>query len=329
MSDEQRKLFERQSRVRQRAARWSLGVGVLVLLIKLYAFVMTRSAAVLSDALESGVDLLTSAFVLYCAHISSLPPDENHPYGHGKAEHFSVGFQGGMILVAGLAVWWETVDRWWNAAEIYATDQGMLLLVMASLVNLILGLGLLRAGRSVGSGLLVADGKHALMDVVTTLGALIGLWLVAWTGETIWDRVVAFLIGAHLLWSGGKLLKEAVSGLMDEADQPTLQLVVEAVNHVREEGWLDMHNLRASNHGGMHHIDFHLVVPAEWTIAQAHRSMDLLEKEILSKLGRPGSVIIHLDYKLDAEVVRELARDNSHLSQRFSLSSASRIVHEH
>jgi cation diffusion facilitator family transporter len=170
-------------------------------------------------------------------------------------------------------------------------------------INLALGWHLLRTGRRTRSDILVADGKHVLSDVWTSAGALVGVGLVRLTGNPRIDIVTAFLLGAFILYTGISLVRQAVAGLMDEADPRTLSTVVATINELREPEWLDVHNLRMRVAGDVTFIDFHLMVPGEWSVREAHDDIERLEQRLLEKLGRGGAVMIHLDYPKHGEHV--------------------------
>ncbi len=314
--------------LRRRTAWISLAGGFIVLLLKWAGFIATGSAAILSDAMESVVHVAAAAFLVYSARLLSEPPDENHPYGHGKVEHLAIGFEGGIILFAALAVIREAVEALWHGSQLHSLNQGLAVIVAATLMNLLLGLYLLFTARGARSALLKANGLHVLTDCATSAGVIVGLLLVKFTGIVYLDPLLAIIIAFQMIWAGEQLVRQSVRGLMDEADPKLLALVVKAVNEIRAPDWFDMHNLRAINHGGTSHMDFHLVVPPHWTVGQAHAVMNRLEEHILSSLDRPGSVMIHLDPYLDEKLRRLVRADGGSLSAPFTLESATRFVPE-
>lgn len=290
--------------VRQRiwAARLSVAVGLFMLVVKMTAYVVTGSSIVLSDALESVVHVGATLFMFWCLRYSLRPPDLDHPYGHGKVEYFSVGFEGGMVALAALAVFWQVGhDLWFGDHRVTAPSSGLLLTAVAAVVNLALGLYLLRVGRATGSAILVGDALHVLSDVWTSAGALVGLGIVWLTGRAMIDSLLALGLGAYILWAGLKLVREAVRGLMDQVDPKETARVVAAINEIREPEWIDCHNLRLRSSGDHVYVDFHLVVPAEWSVARAHQAIERLERHILDRLGRAGAVLIHLDHPQSGE----------------------------
>ena len=285
-----------RDQILRRAARLSVGVGVLVLALKVGAWVVSDSTAVFSDAIESIVHLLATAMMLAMLQYSQKEPDEDHPYGHGKAGSFSVGFEGGLVALSGVLVLVTVIERLLNGHQIADLTFGILGTLAATAVNLALGLHLVRIGRRERSEILVADGQHVLADVWTSAGVIAGLALAWITGLEWLDWAVAAVVGVHLLVVGSRLVRNGIAGLMDEVDEADYAAVVAAVNRVREPDWQDMHDLRLRRVGDLVHVDFHLVVPAEWTIARGHRVSALLEKTVLDELDSQGTVLVHLDH---------------------------------
>lgn len=293
-------MAEREQTLR-RAARLSVGVGVIILALKVGAWVASGSTAVLSDAIESIVHVLATVVMLAMLQYSQKEPDREHPYGHGKAGSFSVGFEGGLVALSGVLVLVTVVERILTGHEIVDLTFGILGTLAATAVNLALGLHLVRTGRREQSEVLVADGQHVLADAWTSVGVVAGLVLVWLTGLEWLDWAVAAVVGVHLLLVGARLVRSGIAGLMDEVDEADYATVLAAVNRVREPDWLDMHDLRLRRVGDLTHVDFHLVVPAEWTIARGHEVSALLEEAVLAELGSEGSVLVHLDHPGSAE----------------------------
>ena len=288
------------SAVRRRAATISLAVGVLMLVIKMGAYLATGSATVLSDALESVVHVVATGFMFWCFQLSMTPPDADHPYGHGRAEPLSVGFEGGMVAVAGLAIAWEAIHGLWTGEAPGELGIGLWLIAAAAVINLVLGWYLVRVGRTTGSSLLVADGQHVLADVWTSLGVLAGVGVMCLVSDQrlrSWiDGGVALLLAGFIVWTASKLIREAIAALLDEADPELLKRILAAIDEIRDPRWVDVHQLRCRTAGDQVFVDFHLTVPGEWTVREGHEAVERLEQHLLAKLGRSGSVLIHLDY---------------------------------
>ncbi|MBA2482282.1 MAG: cation transporter [Planctomycetes bacterium] len=296
---------ERFQRHRRRAALTSLLVGFGMLGLKMGAYIATGSAVILADALESVVHVAATGFMFFCFRLAAQPPDANHPYGHGKAEYLSVGFEGGMILLAALAIVWQAIRSLVNENAIQEINLGFWLIAIAAVINLILGTYLLRVGKRTSSTILVGDAYHVLSDVWTSIGVLIGVGLMFYIEDErsrlLIDSGVAIALALFIVYTASKLIREAVGGLLDEVDNKLLQRVVNAVNEIRDQHWIDVHNLRLRSSGDLMHIDFHLTLPGDWTIAQGHEAEERLEKHILERLGTRGSVMIHLDYPRPGE----------------------------
>jgi len=287
-------------RARSRAAVLSLLVGLLMLALKMSAFVLTGSATILSDALESVVHVVAISFMFWCYRLTLAPPDENHPYGHGRAESLSIGFEGGMMALAALAIAWEAAVGLWYGHRPEQLSIGLWLVAIAAVINLALALHLIHIGKRTRSALLLADGKHVLSDVWTSLGVLVGVGVMLLVPDpryAVWiDGVTAIVISAYVLYAAAELIRSAIAALLDEADPVLLQRIIDAIAEIREPEWLDVHNLRCRTSGDHVYVDFHLTVPSEWTIAEGHNAIERLEQHVLQRLDRQGSVLIHLDY---------------------------------
>jgi len=284
-----------EAKLRHRAMLISLAVGIVLLVIKFLAAALTGSAAILSDALESIINVVASGFALYSVVVSARPPDRSHPYGHGKVESFSAGFEGALIILAAGVILWEAVPGFFTPRPLAQLDLGIVLVLGAALVNAVLGLFLVRWAKRTHSLALTADGKHLLTDVYTSVGVVVGLILVRLTGWVMLDPLTACLVAANILFSGAGLLRLSVSHLMDEADESVLRRIVETLQRIRRPEWIDLHHLRSWRSGDRHHIDFHLTLPRYWDLERSHAIEAAIEKQIIEDLGGQGEAIIHLD----------------------------------
>jgi len=280
---------------RVRAISLSFFVGLTLMGVKFYAYRLTCSSAILSDALESIINVVASAFALVSVIMSAMPPDENHPYGHGKIEYFSAGFEGALIILAALGIFRIGWAHLFHPRELPQLGEGLLLLLGAGLINLLLGTILIRVGRLTNSLALVADGRHVLTDVYTSAGMLVGLFLVHLTGWYWLDGAMACLVGMNILWSGGMLVRQAFAGLMDESEPELLEDVSCLLAEHRKDIWIDIHQLRAWRSGNFVHMDFHLILPCYLTLDQAHNEGKKLENLIIDYFGGTASILIHLD----------------------------------
>lgn len=284
-----------EHRVRLRAGVLALVGGIAVLAAKLLAWRLTGSAAVLSDALESFVNVAAGALLLYSLWVSAQPADRNHPYGHGKVEFFSAGVEGTLIAVAALGIVFTAVRALILGPELRRLDTGLLLVSAATGVNALLGAYLIRVGRRQHSLALVADGRHLLTDVWTSVGVIFGLLLVRVTGVVVLDPLVALAVAVQILVTGWRLVRQAVGGLMDEADPGALGRMVEALREQREPHWIDAHSLRAWRSGPVEHVDLHLVVPRYFDVDRLHAIDQQIEDVLIGATGRPGEAIVHFD----------------------------------
>lgn len=284
-----------QQRIRVTAGVLSLLVGAGLMAVKFYTYRLTGSAAVLSDALESIINVVASSFAIISIILSAIPPDESHPYGHGKIEFFSAGFEGALIILAALGIFRIGLRDLLAPHPLPELDTGLLLMVAASAVNLALGLGLMRVGRKTRSITLSADGRHVLTDVYTSVGVVAGLVLVRLTDWYWLDGLVACLVGCHILLTGARLIRTSYQGLMDAADPAVLNEITEVIKAHRRPSWIDIHKLRAWNAGARVHVDLHLILPREMKLEDAHREADDLEAAILAEVPGAESVLVHMD----------------------------------
>ena len=279
----------------RRAAWLSVGVGVVILFLKVGSYLITGSAAILSDALESVVHVLATVIMLVALRVSLAPPDPEHPYGHGRATGFSVGFEGGLVALSGILVFGAILDQLLRGRELQSLEWGLAGTVVATLVNLALGLYLMVTGKRHDNRALVADAHHVLADVWTSVGVVGGLVLVWLTGIDWLDFVIAGLVGIHLLVVGSRLVREGIATLMGSVGAEERQLVIDVLNELREPEWVDVHQLRIQRVSPLIHVDFHLTVPGDWTVQRGHDLTERIEEAVLDRLGSEGSVIIHYD----------------------------------
>ena len=291
------------TRLRLTAALVSLVAGAGIFAAKVVAWQLTGSSAVLSDALESVVNVVAAAFALNALRVASKPADRDHPYGHGKMELLSAAFEGGLITFASALIFYEGIQTLRGPIEVRSLDVGLGVSVAAALANLVLGYYLLRKGKAVQSPTLIADGKHVLSDVWTTVGVIIGLVLVKLTGLTWLDPVTALFVGLLLARTGVHLVREAAEGLLDHDDPVLLQQIVDAFNAHAVEGLGGVHRLRVLRHGHQLHIDGHVHVPQAWTVKQAHDAVESLERQMRDQIGAPIELAFHLDPLPDGKVL--------------------------
>jgi cation diffusion facilitator family transporter len=284
-----------EERVRLRAGLLSLAVSVILLAAKYRAYRITGSTAVLSDALESIVNVVAAAFAVGGIIFAGRPADRNHPYGHGKIEFFSAAFEGGLISFAAVMILYEAARGLVGGVEIREVGTGLLIVLGAGLVNLGLGWFLVRTGRKHDSLTLVADGQHVISDFWTSAGIVAGLALVRLTGLSWIDPVVAGIVALSLMWTGFRLVRQAAGGLLDEEDTDLLDRLITVLGGAVGQGVIRIHHLRAIRAGRFHHVDAHLVVPEFWTVDRAHELAEDLARQVIRELGVEGELAFHTD----------------------------------
>lgn len=285
----------RRQRLRLRAGLLSLVVAVVLLWAKFEAYRLTGSTAVLSDALESIVNVVAALFAIGGVAYAAIPADRNHPFGHGKIEFFAAAFEGGMIASAALLILWEAGAALIHGPELRRLDVGLWITAGAGVVNLLLGVLLVRIGRRHHSLTLVADGRHVLSDFWTSVGVVVGLLLVQLTGQSWIDPAAAIVVALMLLRTGAALMREAAGGLLDEEDPALVARIVQVLQPRLGQGVIRLHQLRAIRAGRFHSVSAHLVVPEFWTVEQAHELSDSLAAAVLRDLGIEGELTFHTD----------------------------------
>jgi len=285
-----------------RTAVLSIVVAFAVMAIKYLAYHVTGSVALYSDALESIVNVLTAIAALAAVSISAKPADENHPFGHSKAEYFSAVFEGVLVVVAALLILREAYEAFLAPRAIDHPGLGLAINAVATAINAAWATHLIRRGRDWRSPALVADGWHLATDVFTSVGVIAGLALAAATGYSILDPILAAVVAVNVLWAGYKIMKQSLSGLMDEAVDAEMEARIRAVIRDSGHGALQVHDIRARTAGRMTFIEFHMVVPGAMTVWEAHVICDRVEAALEIALEHTD-VSIHLEpeHKAKAE----------------------------
>lgn len=278
----------------EKAALASAAVGVFVTALKFAAYWLTGSLALYSDALESIINVVAAACAFLAVRVAAQPADEDHPYGHHKAEYFSAVIEGALVIVAALLILRESCFGILDPKPVDAPAMGLAVNGIATIVNAGWAMLLFRRGRRLRSPALMADARHIFADVVTSVGVLAGLGLVLATGALVLDPVVAGLVALNILWSGWRMVRDSVNGLMDQAASPDMIARIRALISHHGEGALEAHDVRTRHAGSATFIDFHLVVPGEMTVAAAHAICDRLEEVIEAEVE--GAVVtIHVE----------------------------------
>jgi cation diffusion facilitator family transporter len=273
----------------------ALALGLLLMAAKFIAWWVTNSNAILSDALESIINIVAGAFALYSLILASKPRDKNHPYGHGKIEFISAGFEGALIFLAGMAIIGKAGYNLIYPQGIQQLDTGILLTSIAGAVNYGIGFALEKRGRKSNSLTLIAGGKHLQSDAYSSLGLIIGLALVWWTGILLLDNLIAGAFGCVILFTGFRLLRKSVAGIMDEADYQLIEEIVNKLDSKRNDNWIDVHNFRVIKYGATLHIDCHMTLPWYFNTQEAHSEVKAFEKEAAQLCISPVELFVHVD----------------------------------
>lgn len=275
--------------------RWLAFASAVLLIAKFTAYYLTNSVAILTDALESIVNVVAAFIGLYSLYVSAKPRDKDHPYGHGKAEFISAAIEGTLILSAGGLIIYSGINSLVDPVTITKLDTGIYLVAAAGIINWLLGAIALRQGRKNNSLALVASGRHLQTDTYSTLGILAGLLLIQYTGYVWIDGVVAIIFGLFIIYTGYRITRTSLAGIMDEADMILLQKMIAILDESRKENWVDLHNLRVIKYGNVLHVDCHLTVPWYFNVNQAHYEIDELAKQIRSNFGESLELFVHSD----------------------------------
>jgi cation diffusion facilitator family transporter len=278
-----------------RIQRWVLGLSVTLLAIKLTAYYLTDSVAILTDALEAIVNVAAGMIGLYSLYISAKPRDSDHPYGHGKIEFISAAAEGTMISVAGALIIVEAVQQLIYPDKIKSLDTGMLLISVAAIANFVMGLICIRTGRKNNSPALVSSGKHLHSDTYSTIGILAGLLLIYFTGIAWLDSAVALVFAMFILFTGMKIIRSSIAGIMDESDTALLRQLVFILDQNRSKNWVDLHNLRIIKYGSTLHVDCHVTVPWYLNVHEAHDEVEKLGKIVRTEFNNSIELFVHSD----------------------------------
>ncbi|WP_461146771.1 cation diffusion facilitator family transporter [Spirosoma pulveris] len=278
--------------------RWmgiSLGLSITLLALKFTAYFLTYSTSILSDAVESIVNVIASGFAFYSIYLAGQPRDLNHPYGHGKIEFLSSGFEGAMILSAGLVIVWQAVLSFFEPKELTNLDWGFVLIGITAVANAFVGWMLIRSGTQTDSAALTADGKHLLTDTFSSVVVMAGVALVGYTGKHWIDSALSVILSIVIIYNGFQITRQSVARLMDEADVPTLHRVVTLLNVHKDHNWIDVHNLRVQKYGADLHIDCHLTLPYYWTLTQVHEEVHHFEDTLKDGFRGEVEIFVHTD----------------------------------
>jgi cation diffusion facilitator family transporter len=270
-------------------------ISLILTCLKFFAWHQTNSNAVLTDALESIINLVAGGFALYSIYYASRPKDEDHPYGHGKIEFISAGFEGALITIAGIGIVIKAISDFFIPLQIQKLDIALVFVAIGAFCNFFMGKLLVKEGKKHDSASMTADGKHLLTDTLSGIGLLVGLILIHFTGLLWLDNVIAFIYGTFIAHTGYVMLKSSVSNLLDEADHEKLNQVIELLNKKRREKWIDIHKLRVLKYGAQLHIDCHITLPWYDSLEESHAEVAILEELIKEDFEGEVEFFIHSD----------------------------------
>lgn len=274
----------------------SLVVSFILTACKFIAYFSTFSVAVLSDALESIINVVAGGFACYSIYLAGIPRDKNHPYGHGKVEFFSIGAEGAMIFVAGCLILFKAAEFFIYPHTVARVDTGVILIGATAVANFLLGRFLIRAGKTLPSITISGNGQHIMTDAYSSGVLVIALFIIKYTGWQWVDPFISCLMGIFILRKGYKLMRKSVSGLMDETDLKLVDEVIMILSANRKNAWIDVHNMRIQRYGNNHHVDCHLTLPYYYDLNQVHNEMKALAASVNKEVS-VGEVefFIHTD----------------------------------
>lgn len=280
----------------QKGVAW---IAVILFAVKIGAWALTGSVAILTDALESIVNVIAGIFGVFSLYLSAKPRDFEHPYGHGKIEFISAAVEGTLILLAGIFIIYKAVSNFFYPAPLQKLDAGMLLLAVSAIINWVAGSMCIRLGEKNNSIALVASGKHIRLDAFTTVGIFIGLLLLRFTGALWIDSVVALFFAGVIIVTGYRIIRSSVAGIMDEQDIELLKKMVQKLEENRKPDWIDLHNMRIIKYGAILHMDCHMTVPWYYNVRQAHAVVEELTELVRENFGASMEVFVHSDACMD------------------------------
>lgn len=274
-------------------------ISIILFIAKIIAWLLTDSVAILTDALESIVNVIAGLIGVYSLYVSAKPRDYDHPYGHGKVEFISAAIEGTLITVAGFVIIYEGINNLLHPHAIQKLDYGIILVAATAVINYVAGFFCIKTGKKNNSLALIASGKHLQSDTWSTAGIIAGLLLMLFTKIYWIDSAVAILFSLIIIYTGYKIVRSSVAGIMDEADEEILKKLVVLLNANRKENWIDLHNVRVIKYGATLHLDCHLTVPWYLNVHEAHKEIDQLSALVKNEFGESVELFVHSDGCLD------------------------------
>jgi cation diffusion facilitator family transporter len=270
-------------------------VAVLLFIVKIFAWWLTHSVAILTDALESVVNVVAGFISLYSLYVAAKPRDLDHPYGHGKAEFISAAFEGTMIAIAGGIIIFESISGLLHPKELHQLNLGILLIGLSAIINFIIGWICIKNGKKNNSLALVASGKHLQSDTYSTLGIIVGLILIYFTHFNQLDNFVAIGFAFYIIYTGYIIIRSSLEGIMDKADTELLSKMVDVLNKNRKDNWIDLHNIRIIKFGSVLHLDAHLTLPWYLNVHESNAEIDQLSQFVKNEFGESMELFVHSD----------------------------------
>jgi cation diffusion facilitator family transporter len=275
--------------------KWITLLSVVLFVLKIAAYYFTHSMAILTDALESIVNVIAGFIGLYSLYVAAKPRDIDHPYGHGKAEFVSAAVEGGLIVAAGIMILYETIQNLIHENPLESLDTGLILIAITAVINYVAGAYCISLGKKNNSMALMASGKHLQVDTYSTAAIIVGLGLMLLTKLYWLDKAIAGVMGLFIIYNGYKIIRSSLAGIMDEADMELLNKFIAVLNEKKQENWIDLHNLRVIKYGSLLHVDCHFTVPWYLNVHEAHREIDALASLIQQEFGDRIELFVHTD----------------------------------
>ena len=275
--------------------KWITTLSVILFAAKIIAYYFTNSLAILSDALESIVNVVAGFIGLYSLYVAAKPKDIEHPYGHGKAEFISAAAEGGLIVASGMLILYEAIANFIKSRPLEKLDIGVWLIAATAVINFIAGIACVKIGKKNTSLALQASGRHLIIDTYSTLTIIATLVIILFTKYFWLDKIVAGILAIVIMFNGYSIIRKSLAGIMDEADMKLLNKMVKLLNEHRRPNWIDIHNLRIIKYGSVLHIDCHLTVPFYLNVLEAHDEVDELKKLLASEFGESIEMFVHTD----------------------------------
>ncbi|WP_409966596.1 cation diffusion facilitator family transporter [Mycovorax composti] len=278
-----------------RMQKWVASVSLVLVVLKFAAYYFTASVAILTDAMESIVNVVAGFVGAYSLFIAAQPRDRNHPYGHGKAEFLSAAVEGILIGATGIFILYEAIRKLINPVPVERVDLGIILIAITAIINYALGAVCIQKGKKNRSLALEASGRHLQTDTYSTLAVIAGLIVIYFTRIYWIDAMVAVILAGFILYTSYNIIRRSIAGIMDEADKVLQEEMIQYINGYRRENWIDLHNLRIIKYGSIFHIDAHLTVPWYFNVREAHEEIDIFSNIIKEAYGASVELFVHSD----------------------------------